>query len=1282
MKFFILFFIFSLFSFVSFSQQKALSEDISIEWKPVQTINVSENFSNKYLSFQNAIYDFKYGKLPIYYKRFPLPLSNFKTSSKIINDKYIELTPEEVSVLEDSDIIKSDVLIETKLTADNKKPFVDISILPVRKNEITGKYEKLISFELDVYLEINEDHISMTKARTYTANSVLSTGNIYKLSVTNTGIHKITYDDLVNMGIDVNNINPQNIRIYGNGNGMLPESNSTFRYDDLFENAIYVEGESDGVFNQGDYILFYALSPIVWTYSPTEKRFVQKIHAYSDENCYFLTTDHGAGKRIEIQNSLTDTPTQTINTFNDYLFHEYELTNLINTGSQWFGELFDLQTDYSFDFNFPNIVAGSKVKLKTSLVARSTGSSSTFNVNANGNTHNVTILAVPESFTSDYAREITDTISFNAGSTDINIDIKYNKPTNNSLGWLDYIQLNALSNLSFTGTQMSFRNVSSVGTGAISEFVISNASNGLRVWDITNPFVPKYQEFNLTGNNLNFNVHTDSLKEFIAYDGQNYFSPKFIGKVPNQNLHGLGQYDFIIVTAPTFVGEAQRLATEHYNVNNLSTVVVTTDQVYNEFSSGVRDATAIRDFAKMFYDRASNAIEMPKYLLLFGDGSYDNKNRVANNTNFIPTYESFNSLQPTASYVTDDYFGLFDTNEGENSDGVIDIGIGRFPVKTAAEAKNVVDKSIMYLAKQNLKPNSQSGQCSTFSGSISNYGDWRNVICFVADDEDGNLHISQAESLASIVDTTDKRYNIDKIYLDAYLETTDAGGQRYPEVNEAISNRVEKGALIINYTGHGGEEGWAHERVLTIDQINGFKNKYNLPVFVTATCEFSRFDNPAKTSAGELLLLNPNGGGIALLTTTRVAFANVNFSLNKSFYNYALDKINNEYPTLGDLMKHTKNSIGNVASARNFVLLGDPALKMVYPEFNVVTTSFPDTMRAMSKVTITGYIADDNGNVLNDFNGTVYPTVFDKPSYINTLVNDPESAPFTFKLQKNILFKGKARVVNGYFSFDFIVPRDIAYIYDNGKISYYAEDGTRDAKGYFDGFIIGGFDENYTPDTQGPEIRLFMNDTSFVFGGITNKNPNLLAILVDSNGINTTGNGIGHDLTTILDDNNKIIILNDFYESDLNSYQKGRVVYPFYNLDIGLHNLKLKVWDVQNNSSEAYIEFYVTDSEEMAIKNLYNYPNPFRDKTSFIFEHNQTCSELTVEIQIFSMSGQLVKTIESQILSSGFRTEPIEWNGTNNMGAKLNSGLYLYKLLVKNCDGLSAEKTEKLILLK
>jgi len=1282
MKFLIISLLALLLPFIGMAQQKAISESITFEWNAVQKIKYTDTDYDAFLSFNDALYDFNFGKLPVLHKKYALPTSHFTVTVKIVEPEYGELTLEEETVISDLQLIKSEPVIESKISTENKKTNAHVFILPFRKNASSGKYEKLVACEIEVFLDIHTENAIHAKSKAYAANSVLAQGNIYKICVSTTGIHKITYDNLVAMGVNVGSINPKHIKIYGNGNGMLPESNDGFRYDDLFENAIYVEGEQDNAFNQGDYVLFYGLSPHTWQYNPSEKRFNHNIHLYSDANCYFLTADHGPGKRIEAQASSSDVPTHIVNTFDDYVYHEKDSLNLIHTGREWFGETFDIQTEHSFDFTFPNIVSGSKVRLKTAVAARSF-SNSTFNLTAGGNNYVVSVSAVPTSYTSDYARTSVDTFMFNATSANINVKFKYNKPTNNSAAWLNYIQFNVTRQLNFTGTQLPFRNVDCIGSGNISEFVISNATSALRVWDVTHPFLPFFQEYTLNGSQFKFTTPTDTLKQFIAFNGQAFLVPDFIGKIHNQNLHALGQYDFLIVSHPAFAGEAQRLAVIHYNAQNISCAVVTTEQIYNEFSSGVRDITAIRDYAKMFYDRASNASEMPKYLLLFGDGSYDNKNRTENNTAFIPTYQSLNSLLPTASYVTDDFFGLFDPGEGQNCDGSIDIGIGRFPVKTLEEAKNAVDKTIIYLTKHNILTQNAGNECSPFSGGISNYGDWRNVICFIADDEDGNTHVSQAEFLAGMVDTTDKSYNIDKIYFDAYLQQTNAGGQRYPEVNDAINSRVEKGALIVNYTGHGGEEGWAHERVLTVAMINNFKNKYNLPVFVTATCEFSRFDDPKRTSAGEYVFLNPNGGGIALFSTTRLAFASTNFSLNKAFYNHALQKVNNEYPTLGDLMKMSKNSIGNITSIRNFVLLGDPALKMVYPEYNVITTSVPDTMKAMSKVTISGHIADDFGNVLTDFNGIIYPTVFDKPSYVNTLANDPQSSVFTFKLQKNVLFKGKASVVNGYFSFDFIVPLDIAYTYGNGKISYYADDGQRDAKGYFNNFYIGGFDENFIPDNQGPEIRLYLNDTTFVFGGITDENPVLLALLSDENGINTTGNGIGHDITAILDDNTtRIIILNDYYESDLNSYQTGRVTYPLYNLDLGLHNIKVKVWDVHNNSSEAYLEFYVTDSEELAIKHLLNYPNPFKETTSFIFEHNQICSELNIEIEIYSLTGHMVKKISRDITSSGFKSDPIEWDGSSDGGQRLAAGVYVYKFFIKNCNGLQTEKSEKLILLK
>ncbi len=880
-------------------------------------------------------------------------------------------------------------------------------------------------------------------------------------------------------------------------------------------------------------------------------------------------------------------------------------------------------------------------------------------------------------------------ITFNSSNSLININITYNLPLSASIGYLDYIDVNVKRNLRFSGTQLLYRSIESIGAGTTSKFILSNANNQIKVWDVTDPLNPQKVSTTLSGTDINYTVNTDVLKEFIAYNGSSFYTPEYIGKIANQDLHGLAQQDMVIVTYPDFVNEANRLANLHRNNDTLRVAVVTPGQIFNEFSSGSQDPVAVRMFMKMFYDRATNQADLPKYLLLFGRASYDFKNRLPNNTNYVMTYESPESYSPTESYVTDDFFGFLGANEsGKPYSGDLDIGIGRFPVTSLEQAKGIVDKIERYTAKKDLAVTNGNS-----SNVISNLADWRNAVCFVADDEESNSFIGNSESLANKVKNNYPTYNIDKIYLDAYPQVSTSGGQRYPEVNDAINQRVEKGALIINYVGHGGELGWAHERVLEISDIESWKNIYNMPLFVTATCEFSRFDDPIRNAAGELVLLNNNGGGIGLFTTSRLSYSGPNQQLNESFFNKVFVKKNGAYARLGDIIKESKNENANGDLIKNFVLLGDPAMKLAYPEFKVNTTEInghsisiaSDTIKSLSNITIKGIITDDNSNKITNFNGIIYPVVYDKPMTITTLVNDPAPNyyPQNFDLQKNILYKGKASVINGEFTYSFVVPKDIAYQYGFGKISYYAQNGTTDANGLYNNIVIGGTDTSINVDEIGPSIKLFMNDTNFIFRGTTNENPNLLAFLNDLNGINTVGNGIGHNITAVLDgDNENPIILNDYYSSDLDNYKKGKVNYPFFKLNSGLHSIKLKVWDVFNNSAEAYTEFIVSESAQLALNNLLNYPNPFYDHTYFVFEHNQPETDLSVQIQIFDINGKLIKTIQKNINNQGFKSEPIEWNGTTDSGEKIGKGMYIYRLTLKKGDGSTIDKTNKLVFLR
>jgi len=1269
-------------------QAQVETKHVQLIWTGIKTEKINDTLGQSFLTLENGIFENFTSKTPVIFFKESVDNMDFIPEFKLSDFVFEEISPEENQLLDNNSEINNQIVTETKITYEKKNPYLLLKVFPFRKNPLTNKNEKLIAFSYK--LDFSKTHIiksdSQNKSRIFASSSRLSNGKWFKFSVKQSGIYKISYNDLVSMGINVQNLNTADISLYGNPAGMLPESNSSKQYDDINEMAIYVFDENNNnKFDPNDYIIFYGQSPVVWKYNETRALFEHQINYYADQTFYFLSTEQNSGnnKRISIKNEPNAAANMQINSFIDYAYYHRELENLAKSGKIWAGERFDnIIFNYNYPFNFPNIISDSNVYLKYSLLA-SSAANSNFVLNLNGNTKTVPFSISISSPSGTLALNRIDYFIQKNINNPINVNINYDHPLTTSKGWLNYLEMNVFRNLKFNGNQMSFRTNQGVTSGNISQFNLSNADNSINIMDVTDPMNVSFVDKKLNGNIMSFKISTDSLKEFIAYNGMGFLKPEFAGIVANQNLHGLTQQDYIIVSNPLFLSEAQRLAKLHEENSNLKVKVVTPEMVYNEFSSGSQDPMAIRNFMKMFYDRAGNASEMPKYLLLFGDGSYDNKNRIENNTNFVVTYESDISFEGAQSYASDDFFGFLDDNEnGTSTWESLDLGIGRFPVTSLTEAKNIVDKIYRYASLTDLTPNSNY--------LISNFSDWRNTVCFVADDEDGNVYLNDTEAIYNKLKNSHPAINSDKIYLDAYPQVSNAGGQRYPDVNNALNQRVEKGALIVNYIGHGGELGWAHERILEISDILKWKNRYNMPLFFTATCEFSRFDDPERASAGELVFLNANGGGIALLTTSRLAYQAPNMALNNSFFNRAFVKTNGKYPTMGDLMRYSKNDAGNNSAIKNFVLLGDPALKLSYPKYNVVTTHINnkavgtnnDTIRAMSAVTIKGIITDDNLNKIN-YNGILYPTIYDKPMLVTTLANDPGSSHINFELPKAILYKGKASINNGDFEFSFVVPKDIAYNYGLGKISYYAKNDSSDANGFYNKIIVGSFNSSILPDETGPDVKLFMNDTNFIFRGLTDENPILLAKIKDVNGINTVGNGIGHDIVAYFDGNySKPIILNDYYVSDIDKYNCGSVYYPFFDLAEGLHSVNLKVWDVFNNSSEAYTEFIVSKSAQMVINNLLNYPNPFFESTNFVFEHNQQDTELNIRIEIYDIKANIVKILNERIFSSGFKTDPINWDGTTDSGEKIGKGMYIYRLIVSKQNGDQVSKTNKLVFLR
>ena len=1115
----------------------------------------------------------------------------------------------------------------------------------------------------------------------YAANSVLSTGSWFKIGVKQEGIYKIDIPFLNSLGINTANLPSASIRLYGNGGGMLDENNAVPRQDDLFENAIEVFDGGDGILNGNDYFLFYAAGPNHWIKDSLNQRFIHQKNLYSDTSYYFIAVG-GTGKRIQTT-TINAVPNISVGSYNERYFYENDLINFLNSGKQWYGEEFSTNNGNtltrSFPVDFTGLISSQPLVLSTSLAGRSVGAASSFTVSVNNQiVQTINIPAVSGYFLDAYVNTVALQNNFSATQSPLTVAFNFNAGVSGAQGWLDWFELHGRKYLAMNNqSQLFFRDWQSVANNTIATFSI-NTNFPIEIWEITDPLQPQKMAAASSTMVTIFKNDASILREYVAFNNNNFLTPAAIGKIDNQDLHQSAKADLIIITHPSLLSEANRLAAFHVQHDGYAVTVATTDKIFNEFSSGIPDPTALRDFVKMYYDKAgTDSTLRPKYLLLFGAASYDYKNRINNNTNLVSSYETENSTDPLTTHVSDDFFGLLNDGDDVNAispPGLLDIGIGRLPARNLKEAKTMVDKIIHYNAATSLGP-------------------WRNQMIFTADDKDADLHLNDAEFISGDATSTNPLFNQSKIYLDAYKIVSGSGGSRYPDVNAAIVNQVFDGSLIFNYTGHGGYQQLSASAVLTNTELQQFNNPNKLPLFITATCDFAPYDDPTKNSLGGSLLYDDSIGAIALMTTTRVVFAASNRVLNDNYLKIALQPdANGKYLSLGEAVKRTKNytyqTSGDVYNNRKFVLLGDPAMKLAYPEWKMQLTTINgqnitgnDTLKALNKYVFAGKLTDAAGNFKNDFNGTLNTIVYDKAALVSTLGNDPASPVTQFSTQTNVLYKGVSTVQNGLFNFIFIVPKDISYQTGRGRVSLYADNGIQDANGISSSFFIGGAGTIISTDTAGPTIHPFMNDTNFKNGGLTDENPVLLIQLFDSSGINTVGTGIGHDITAVIDgDEKNIIVLNSFYTAVADSYQQGQVLYQLSNLAEGKHSIKIKAWDVADNSGTAVIEFTVVKKNKLQIQKLFNYPNPFQNNTTFSFEHNQPGIDLNVTIDIYSMNGLLVDEIKKSLNSSGNRLINIQWNGRSGNGRKMQAGMYIYRIIVTSINGV-AVATQKLILL-
>lgn len=1258
---------------------KAQSKSISIYWTES---NASNQFGERAAAANDA--DLALERLKLQVDKYTLRYTTQwrdnafadPNSLTVTNVRYGNVSAEELQQI-DPTMVPSN--LESKITSTMARDvlYTIVSISPIVKKN--GSYQKVLSFEVDYrYGPQNRNNPPGL------TNSVLASGQWFKFKVDKTGVYKLDKNFLASLGMNTEGINPRNLKVYGNGGQSLPLLNSLNRFFDLPENAIQVVGEEDGSFDAADFILFYGTSTQGYVAENDSN-----INPYSDDSYYYITADGAPGKRVIAMTEPSAPAEFTITEFDDYQFFEQDEYSPTKLGRRWFGNRFDIESEQSFTFEFPNIVAGKPMNL-TIKAAAASESNTSMAVSINSTS------LIPLNFSALGRDGLLSLKNMNvdvpANNATVKIDLIYNNAGNpSSIGYLDYIAIWAKRQLSGAGGQLPFQYNEAANLAGIGEYQISNASQFSQVWDVTDfQFITsKQNEGNASA--FSFKQTLGEVRKYVAINPQNYLQPTKIAQsyVPNQNLKGTifkdesGNFkdvDYIIIAPPFLIQPALRLARHNIDLQGLNVKVVTTDKIYEEFSSGKQDISAIRNFLRYVYYNASTESKRIKYVGIMGDTSIDYKNRIPNNNNNVPTFNTLDGTSIANSFMADDFFGNMDSDEGtigtNNDFDRLDIAMGRIIADNVSLANAMVDKIVDYTSK-------------------AAYGNWRNNFVLISDDidEPGEDDLEfELDKLGDTISAKKPFINVKKIHSDAYQQEASAGGNRYPEVNEAIKTAIEAGAIIIDYFGHGGEDGLAHEAIYTKETGQELKNSDKLPCIITVTCEFTKFDNPQRISAGELTFQNKDGGAISLVATTRAVYLNVGVDFNKRLANqlFGFDSEVPEPPAEG--LRVSKNQM-TTPTRRVVFYIGDPAMPLAFPKRDIRLTKLngvpiaqaTDTLKALSKIKLEGEVVDASGNVMTNYNGVLEAKVFDKNVMRRTLDNDNHNIFLDFITLGEGLFNGQATINNGLFQFEFVVPRDIQIPVGKGRVSLYAKrnSGLEDQTGVDLSLNVGGLNENAPEDNQGPLIKLYMNDESFVSGGITDDSPLLLAKLEDPNGINTAS-GIGHDIVAILDgDESNPFVLNEFYQAEVDDFTKGKTHFKFRDLEDGLHTLTLKAWDVYNNSSTAEIQFIVAGSGKLEITRVLNYPNPFVNYTEFWFNHNRPDETLDVQVQVFTVTGKVVWTHNASLPPSGsFLSRQITWNGRDDFGDRIGKGVYIYKITVRSAlTNQQVEKFEKLVIL-
>ena len=1089
----------------------------------------------------------------------------------------------------------------------------------------------------------------MVAQSAFSAHSLLAEGRWWKMAVNADGIYCITVSDIAAL----DGVSLDSIALFGGRGGMLPSSNMAAHSDDLLPCAVkFLDHNDNGRFDASDSLLFYGESPHVWRYVEQEQRFEYNVHAYANFNYYYLTIGNHVPLRVS-NVEMDDSDISSIQQYTAVALRHLDHVNTHGGGRIWVDEKFTHSlTDHAYSLSLPAVPSSGSVLARYAFASISDRASS-FSVTVGSSRRQISFppstryLIALESFTGLSSRLVE-------------FQCTYRPSDANAAGYLDFIELNAQVPLAYSGGALFVRNKLNIAPGAKNRFQVSGNGQRISVWDVSNPTQPQSLFVRFGNGSFSFDAFTEEAGTYLIYTASDLSRPASIETISNQDLHGAQVPDYLIVCHHDYLQQAERLADLHRIREGLDVLVTTQEEVFNEFSSGKPDPVALRQLLRCWKAKASDSMSFTRYLLLFGKGTYDNRDILGAHQTTVLTYQSQASFDDEGDvYPSDDFYGHLDDYAAGDFDGKVSIAIGRLPAKSKAEADWMVDKIENYMVNSDLqKPQIR--------------GDWRNYVCLLADDADPSCSpdtcfASDSEITARLIRDRYPNFNLDRIYADSYPQQSGADGSYYPDVNNALQQRLNYGCLLLNYIGHGSSSYIGTERFMQLTDIDKYSNHDRLAFFVTSTCSFGRYDQLTDICGAEAFLL-ADAAGVGVVAAARPIHHVQAFNTNLCLF--ALDPVN----TVGDALRYAKNA---TSTAHSILLLGDPALHLSIPRNDIVVTHINgipvdsariDSLTVLSQVTVTGEVRRPDGSLYDDFDGVIFPIVFDREVSCRTLANDNDSTEIDFVQQKNILYKGRENVTGGKFSYTFTIPRDVSYQYGPAKFSHYAHSDIDNASGQYGNIRFGGFNEDVIISELHPSVELWMDSPAFHDGALTNETPTLYARLTDSVGINAAGSGLGHDITAVIDGNPfSTITLNDFFEPDILDSRNGDICYTLGKLNDGLHTLTLKCWNIFNFSGSATISFRVANDRNPQIGAVIASPNPAHDRTLIRVDHNLAASLASVTIDVYDIRGQRVRTFVPVV--SGGSMVAVSWDFTSSSGALLPSGIYLVRAVLTTADG-------------